>query len=545
MARAYPRSDPACSNKTHPQPCGHKARSESAKRCAHRTLRVLSGAMMDQALALPAPSDGLLVSAANIAERCRAAASEDLKKAWGQYFTSPAIAAFMSSLIEPPRGDRPVRVLDPGAGTGILGIALAERLVRHHRRVHLVAVELEARAAAHLEESLQVAAKRLGAPFSFEVLRADVLDLDAPKLGETPVQPFDVVISNPPYFKVSPTEMRGGDAPNIYARFMDVASRLLARGGQLCFIVPRSFASGLYFQRFRRRFNATMRLEHVHVFESRRAAFKVDGVLQENLIVHYRKDTADDRDVIISSSAGEKDLGSPVRHSVARRSVLSATDRDATMFLPIDAQDLRVMSIFASHRFTLGQLGLEVSTGPVVPFRAADELIQEPQSTASVPMLWLQHVRASGVTWPLGEAFRKPEHIRASAPAKLLVPNTTYVLVRRFSAKEEQRRLVAAVLHEGALPGASLGLENHLNFIHRPRGKLTGEEATGLAALLNSGLFDAYFRISSGNTQVSATELRALPLPGPDVLRRVADAVAMHGIAATDRIVEELVRAAD
>lgn len=501
--------------------------------------------MTDQMFPLPTSVDGLLMSAASLAERCRSAAPDDLKKAWGQYFTSPTIAAFMAGLVEPPHGDRPIRILDPGAGTGILGIALAERFVAHQRRVHLVAVELEARAAAHLEESLHIAAKRLGARFSFEVLRADFLDLDAPILGATPVRPFDVAISNPPYFKVSPTEVRGGDAPNIYARFMEVASRLLVPGGQLCFIVPRSFASGLYFQRFRRRFHATMRLERVHLFESRRAAFKVDGVLQENLIVHYRKEAEDGGDVIISSSAGEADLAEPTRHGVARRRIVVSTDGDATMSLPIDAEDLRVLSLFRSFRYTLGRLGLDVSTGPVVPFRATHDLIQEPKRTAVVPMLWLQHVRASGVTWPLGEAFRKPEHIRASAPAKLLVPNTTYVLVRRFSAKEEHRRLVAAVLHEGALPGALLGLENHLNFIHRPRGKLTGEEATGLSALLNSRLFDTYFRISSGNTQVSATELRLLPLPGPEVLLRVAKAVARQGTGSADRIVDELVRAVD
>jgi len=292
--------------------------------------------MTGQTLLLPARSNALLVSAASIAERCRAAASDDHKKVWGQYFTSPSIAAFMARFVERPHGDRPIRILDPGAGTGILGIALAEQLVAQRHRVHLVAAELEGRAAAYLEESLQVAARRLGAGFSFEVLRADVLDLGAPTLGAVPVEPFDVAIGNPPYFKVSPTDVRGGDAPNVYARFMEVASRLLVRGGQLCFIVPRSFASGLYFQRFRRRFHMTMRLEHVHMFESRRAAFKVDGILQENLIVHYRKEPDDGGDVVISSSAGEEDLADAVRHVVPRRRIVVPTDRDATLFLPID-----------------------------------------------------------------------------------------------------------------------------------------------------------------------------------------------------------------
>jgi adenine-specific DNA-methyltransferase len=137
-------------------------------------------------------------------------------------------------------------------------------------------------------------------------------------------------------------------------------------------------------------------------------------------------------------------------------------------------------------------------------------------------MLWLQHVLPGRIAWPLPGGFRKPEHIATDAPNKLLVRNRTYVLLRRFSAKEDERRLVAAPYVGGSLPGKVLGLENHLNFIHRPHGQLDPRLATALAALLNSSLFDAYFRLSSGNTQVSATELRALPLPPPHSLVALA-----------------------
>jgi adenine-specific DNA-methyltransferase len=498
--------------------------------------------MSEQALTLLTPSERPLTSASRLAERCRAMSSDDTKKQWGQYFTSTKIAAFMAGLVERPRG-RAVRVLDPGAGTGVLGIALAERLVEERARVHLVAVEAEPIAAGHLEESLRVARHRLGDAFSFEILRADFLDLDAPTLGSAPLHSFDLAIGNPPYFKVSPTEVRGGDAPNVYARFMEVAARLLCPGGQLCFIVPRSFASGFYFQRFRRRFHASMRLVRVHVFESRRAAFKTDGVLQENLIVHYRKEPDDGGDVIISSSAGEHDLAERVEHAVARRRIVTSLDVHATLSLPLDAGDVRVMDLFRSFHHTLALQGLEVSTGPVVPFRAEHELVKEPKRVPTVPMLWLQHVRRSGVTWPLGPEIRKPEHIREAAPSKLLVPSATYVLVRRFSAKEEERRLVAAVLREGQLPGESIGLENHLNFIHRPGGRLTVSEAAALAALLGSALYDAYFRISNGNTQVSATELRALPLPGPDVIARIGRRVVDRPFPVGDEVIDEILGA--
>jgi adenine-specific DNA-methyltransferase len=44
-----------------------------------------------------------------------------------------------------------------------------------------------------------------------------------------------------------------------------------------------------------------------------------------------------------------------------------------------------------------------------------------------------------------------------------LVPKAAYVLLKRFSAKEEKRRIVAAIHHAGATPTELLGIENHLN----------------------------------------------------------------------------------
>jgi adenine-specific DNA-methyltransferase len=184
----------------------------------------------------------------------------------------------------------------------------------------------------------------------------------------------------------------------------------------------------------------------------------------------------------------------------------------------------------------LATLGLEVSTGPVVPFRA-EEHLRIHRGPDTVPMLWLQHVRHTGVTWPLGKSFRKPEHIASAAGPKLLVPNRTYVLLRRFSAKEDERRLVAAPYLPRSLEACFIGLENHVNFIYRPRGEMTSAEAIGLAALLNSSLLDAYFRISSGNTQVSATELRSLPLPSREALAGIATLVE-RGIAVDDAVGE-------
>jgi adenine-specific DNA-methyltransferase len=476
------------------------------------------------------------------------ARSEDLRlgtpalrrKEWGQYFTAPAVANFMASLLL--RSDTEhARILDPGAGTGILGLAAAASLMSQGARsVELVAVEPEPRAREQLQACCARAAVAFGPALRISVIDTDVLALAEPELGTPMLEPFDVVISNPPYFKMSPGDQRAGGSPNIYTRFMEVSSRLLRPGGEICFIIPRSFASGLYFRRFRRDFHRRMSLMRVHVFESRRDAFRDDGVLQENIIVHYRRLPQPLRmdDVVeVSSSAGMWDIERCSLVRIPRRSILDTSDPNAILGLPASADDLRVLDHVRSWSHTLAHNGLEISTGPVVPFRARELLCQTSDGKSVVPLLWMQHVRAGGVTWPLPARFRKPEHILASAGEKLLVPNENYVLLRRFSAKEEARRLTAAPLLKGQLGGEWIGLENHLNFVHRPGGSLSEDEALGLAALFNSKILDSYFRVMNGNTQVNATDIRAMPLPPLARIKAIGDAVRR---GATSDAVEEI-----
>ena len=166
---------------------------------------------------------------------------------------------------------------------------------------------------------------------------------------------------------------------------------------------------------------------------------------------------------------------------------------------------------------SLQGLGVRISTGPVVPFRATQLIARVGDvPTSHVPLLWMSHVQSMRTTWPLDN--HKPEYIARCGAGALIVSNKNYVLIRRFSAKEQTRRLTAAPYLAAEFAVPEVGIENHLNYIHRPGGTLSEDEAWGLAALFNSRLLDTYFRTVNGNTQVSATELRAMPLPERNVI---------------------------
>jgi len=71
-----------------------------------------------------------------------------------------------------------------------------------------------------------------------------------------------------------------------------------------------------------------------------------------------------------------------------------------------------------------------------------------------------------------------------------------------------------------------VGIENHVNYIHKPKGSLSIGEVIGIAALLNTGLIDNYFRSLNGHTQVNATEIRNLPLPDLSVIKKIGEVVS-------------------
>jgi adenine-specific DNA-methyltransferase len=487
------------------------------------------------------------------------------RKSNGLYLTSPRVAAFMAAQVNLCQAF--VRILDPAAGSGTLLCAIVERLASiggRLREMELTAYEIDPDLRAALMAVLEnlkrwAATRRI--TINFRIEGRDFLLAHAHALGTTgdlfipaAAKPFDLVIANPPYFKISKSDPRARSAatvvhgqPNIYALFMAAGAGLLRDGGHFLFIIPRSFTSGPYFRLFREKFFEAVRPTGVHVFGSRRDAFERDEVLQENIILRGVRESGwqshDGRSQLeISTSKGTADLDEPVRRSLSLGEAFCRSRNDRVLRLPILKVEDDAVGLVESWTGSLHQYGMNISTGPVVPFRATEFLSEVGNPSEShLPLLWMSHVHAMEVSFPTG--LRKPQYIdRRAGEKSLLLPNRNYVLLRRFSAKEEARRLVAAPWLKRARPYPLLGIENHLNYIHRPGGELDEDEAFGLAAVLNSELLDTYFRVSSGNTQVSATELRAMPLPPYDKIKLIGRRV--KALKAQHVGLEEIVREA-
>src|SRR5690348_10976747 len=307
----------------------------------------------------------------------------------GQFFTPSRAAALIAGI---PRLHRSgtLRVLDPGAGTGSLTAALVARLVREAPglQVEIVAAEIDPAAAAHLGETLADCAKVAeaeGTHVTSTVLRADLVD-EATRLGGDRgllAEPFDLVIMNPPYRKLAARSAErqallaaeGVDCPNLYAAFLAIGVQVLKPGGQLVAITPRSFANGPYFGAFRRFFLRYMALDQIHVFESRSVVFADSDVLQENIVFSATK-SGDREQVNLSVSRGHADEASS--RTVAYADIVKPGDPNQFIHIPAGEADAGTAGMFAAMPGGLAELGIQVSTGRVVDFRARDYLLGEP-----------------------------------------------------------------------------------------------------------------------------------------------------------------------
>jgi len=477
----------------------------------------------------------------SIVDARRVSATEDLdqrkRAAFGQFMTPPAVSALMASMYlhSQSHSKSEIRLLEPGAGVGSLTTAFVVsccRLADRPRKISATLFEIDEALASTLSESLsdvRCVCEKAGVVFEFEVKNEDFIRASTQWNGplfDNPLGEFDYVVMNPPYRKINTDSdtramlrVVGIETSNLYSAFMMLGARALAKGGEFVSITPRSFCNGPYFRPFRKEFLRTIALDRLHIFESREQAFKEDEVLQENIILHGIKN-GDRQKVVISTSGKDSNIRS---RTVPYTNVIAPDDTEAFIHVISDANDDLIREAMFQFKHSLTDLGLNVSTGRVVDFRAT-EFLRTEISKDTVPLIYASDFKDGYVEEPK-PPYDRPFAIIDSPETRdsLLIETAVHVLVKRFSSKEEARRIVAAVLEPSRISTKRIGIENHLNYFHQQGSGLSKTFAIGLAAFLNSTIVDRFFRQFNGHTQVNATDLRSMRYPSIQELEWLAE----------------------
>jgi adenine-specific DNA-methyltransferase len=482
--------------------------------------------------------------------------AKDNKGSMGQFLTSAPVAKLMAGMFE--RLDLPeIFLLDAGAGIGSLLAAFVAQVCQHQKRtshLHIVAYEIDPILSGYLYQTLKLCERECqnaGISFNYEIRETDFIEDAArflqPNLFDKPKsQGFTHAILNPPYLKINANSKVRGllrsiglETSNLYPGFMAATAQLLKPGGEFVAITPRSFCNGPYFRDFRKMFLEMMALQQLYLFESRQEAFRDDDVLQETVIIHAKKQTQKPDTVLISSSSGVNDEFI-LSNSVLYTDLIHPHDSEQFIHILPDNFSQQIVQQMALLSCTLKRLGLTVSTGRVVDFRAR-KYLRENSENNTVPLIYPANFSNGYVEYPT--ITKKPQAlVHVKETATLVIPNEHYVLCKRFSSKEEKRRIVAVVYNANHFDCAYVGFENHLNYFHKDGRGLELALARGLAVYLNSTLVDSFFRLFNGHTQVNATDLRNLKYPNLEQLISLGEHIKEQfpSQREIDKLVEEL-----
>ena len=471
------------------------------------------------------------------------------RKKIGQFFTDSQTAQFMASVFSFSK--KKIRVLDPGAGTGILSAAFIEIAKENGvEDIELLLVENNKDVLPILEQNVRIFQDYCrDIKLTTEILEENFIteqSIDFSMNTTTKYGQFDYIISNPPYLKISrqSPETLGMDsiisgAPNLYFLFMALSAHCHKDDlGEMVFIVPRSWTSGAYFKKFRDYIFSELTLTNIHLFNSRDKAFSIEKVLQETVIVKFVKGVTSQSKEIFISTSDNNSFQDIQKLCVDYDIIVRGTNK--YVFLPTTTEEVELLKKLDNFQDTLPTLGLKLRTGVTVDFKNKERLKKE-STEETIPLIYPSNIINGRVAFPIPK-----ETYQYLSPTKgMMQENKDYLLLKRFTSKEEERRLQPAIYLKEDISADYISTDNKLNFIENiDKTPLDREVIFGLFVIFSSNYYDKYYRILNGSTQVNATEVNDMPIPSEPILKQLGIEcmeIENHSPIESDKLIEKVV----
>jgi adenine-specific DNA-methyltransferase len=451
---------------------------------------------------------------------------DSMRSGQGIFYTPPALTQRLLKITESAGVKwQTARVIDPACGGGAFLTPVALKMaaslagrpaadIIQHIETHLKGYEIDpfgawltqVFVAAALKDLLRDAHTQLSAL----VTVCDSLNTPIPAIELK----FDLVIGNPPYGKVKLTDnirQQYNDSlyghANYYGLFTHLALDLVKEDGVIGFLTPTSFLSGEYFKNLRQLLRTSSNPVEIDFVAVRKGVF--EDVLQETMLAVYQKKLVSKIKIkvnqIITLPGAKLEVTSAGSFPLAK-------DISAPWILPRNIAQASIVKAMKKMPLTLKDYGYKVSTGPLVWNRHKDQLVKKTGKDC-YPIIWSEAVTQDGRFILRAEKKNHESFFKFRAGNESLVIHKPCIILQRTTAKEQDKRLIAAVLPAELIARYNgVVVENHLNMVL----PLTDQPAVNLSvltALLNSAIVNDVFRTISGSVAVSAYELESLPLP--------------------------------
>ena len=237
-----------------------------------------------------------------------------------------------------------IRVLDPGAGNGILSFAVIDKLLRSgYKRLDITLIETDKEILPVLEYTI-TKIRQICESYHAECF---IHYVDQNFILWESSYLYDIVICNPPYMKVRKDSVEATamktyvyGQPNLYGLFMAKAIELLCDNGQYIFITPRSWTSGKYFTKVMILYGEKGQIQN------------------EKIKINILKD-------------GTLDTGNSFW---AAADQIKFKGSEQYLLLPENENDLKIIDIMSDMTDSFESSGYHFKTGPVVEFRNLEHI---------------------------------------------------------------------------------------------------------------------------------------------------------------------------
>lgn len=448
----------------------------------------------------------------------------------GAYYTPPPLVSRLLDLAEKSGVDfAHATVIDPACGGGAFLAPAALRMLKKDkgsspewvlRRIsrRLKGIEIDPFAAWMSSVLLESVLMPLCVKAKRRLPEDTIIVGDA--LRQENIAGYDLVIGNPPYGRVTlDTQMREkysrslfGHA-NLYGLFTDLAVRMTKENsGVVAFLTPTSFLGGQYFTALRTLLTEKTTPIAFDFVSDRDGVF--DDVLQETMLTTFKAGQHNVRAQI--SSLIPKGLN---KAKIEKIGNVEIEKGGATWLLPRVKADSLFLNKLKTMAMRLSDLGFSVSTGQLVWNRFKSQL-RTSKGKNSYPLIWAESITSKGFRFSADRKNHVP-YIDIAPKQDFLVTRAKCVLVQRTTSKEQDRRILAAILPQEFIDETGgVVVENHINIVYS-NGLFSEVQPEVIAVLLNSQVVDRAFRCISGSVAVSAYELNSIPLPSLEQVREI------------------------
>ena len=455
----------------------------------------------------------------------------------GRFFTKRSTAALLADMLS-PRKKECVRILDAGAGTGILSAAVLEMVCRagYSKTVELVCYENDAMMLPMLKNNLVRLRKkcrhdygvRLNARVeetNFVLSAASYLKDD---LFSAALEHYDYVVMNPTstlMAKDSPEVLALGDltagATDLAFLFLALGHAALTEDGELAAVLPTSYAGGHYIERIRLFIGERSYLTQLHLFSAKAKRESRADETRSHMLAAWKsgKRPADARITLSSSEKETEDAPVTVLPPYPYDRIVNP--KTGSLLLIKNEEEASVLSTVESLPATFATLGLRMRTGLTLESRYESSLRREPVDGA-IPLIHPKNI--------VGGLTRLPteKYIIPVIPS-LAQKNKNMLFIKRVPAKSAGRHLLCSVYLAPQLPRfPMISTHNKLNYVdYADDREMDSALLHGLYAVLTSDLYEKYCTILSKAPQINAKEYGDLPLPDEKTLRDIGSKILM------------------